>query len=147
MAEGNKLCGREQEVEFVTHVTYGGSVKFFRQWYKFLQKQRGLLCEWGRKSHFYPNFVFKTVGILLISSFITQKCLNCYIWCIYAVTAKKLSQIMHFAVKTFSLKIWVCRFLTTSMFAESDKVFAIRYLRFAQPCLPRATKPFPTLEH
>ena len=29
MAEGNKLCGREPEVEFVTHVTYGGSVKFF----------------------------------------------------------------------------------------------------------------------
>ena len=27
--EGNKLYGREPEVEFVTHVTYGGSVKFF----------------------------------------------------------------------------------------------------------------------
>ena len=28
VAEGNKLCGREPEVEFVTHVTHGGSVKF-----------------------------------------------------------------------------------------------------------------------
>ena len=28
VAEGNKLYGREPEVEFVTHVTHGGSVKF-----------------------------------------------------------------------------------------------------------------------
>ena len=28
VAEGHKLCGREPEVEFVTHVTHGGSVKF-----------------------------------------------------------------------------------------------------------------------
>ena len=28
VAEGHKLYGREPEVEFVTHVTHGGSVKF-----------------------------------------------------------------------------------------------------------------------
>ena len=28
VAEGNKLYGREPEVEFVTHVTHGGGVKF-----------------------------------------------------------------------------------------------------------------------
>ena len=27
VAEGNKLCGREPEVEFVTHVTHSGGVK------------------------------------------------------------------------------------------------------------------------
>ena len=64
------------------------------------------------QSTFYPDFISKTVDILLLSSFITKKCrLYWYLMHLRCSFARK--NVAYYALlrcKTFSLKIWRCKF-------------------------------------
>ena len=63
------------------------------------------------QSTFYPDFISKTVGILLITPFITKKNTQMIdIWCIYAVYLReKVPNYALLRCKTFSLKNWLCK--------------------------------------
>ena len=65
------------------------------------------------QSTFYPDFISKTVDILLISPFITKKCPNYwYLMHLHFKFARKMSQITHFwgvtilVWKTGSVNVW-----------------------------------------
>ena len=63
------------EVRFVHAVTAGGSVKFLPGVYISPETTRfTILME--VQSTFYPDFISKTVDILIISPFMTKKCTN-----------------------------------------------------------------------
>ena len=70
------------------------------------------------QSSFYPDFICKTVDILPISSFITEKMPKLLIFDAFTllICEKKLSQITHFCgVKLLAWKSGCVNFLTNSM--------------------------------
>ena len=69
------------------------------------------------QSTFYPNFISKTVALLIISSCITKNVQIIDIWCIYGFNSReKMSQITHFCgVNFLACKSGSVNFLTNIM--------------------------------
>ena len=63
----------DTEVRFVHAVTVGGMDKFFASGVNF---SRNNAIYNINESTFYPDFISKTVDLLIISSFITKNCPN-----------------------------------------------------------------------
>ena len=68
-------------------------------------------------STFYPDFISKTINILLISSFITKKIPKLLIFDSFtlSICEKNVANYALLWCKTFSVKIWLCKIFTNIM--------------------------------
>ena len=92
------------ELEFVTPVTPGGSVKILPETTRFT-------IEMKVQSTFYIDFISKTVDVLLISSFITKQMPKLLIFDAFTLLICKKNVAIYALLrcKIFSLKIWLCK--------------------------------------